>query len=83
MARDCPADQRCVAVEGGHVCALAEELHCVHNSDCNAPLVCAIDLQCRDRCVSDRDCVAGDVCAKSMVCAPPELLDPSGDLPHG
>ena len=77
---DCADKERCVAVDGGHVCQLVDESRCVYDSDCAEPLVCAVDLQCRTRCVANLDCVRGEVCATSKVCASPDLLDASGDL---
>jgi hypothetical protein len=78
--RDCAAGESCIDVMAVKICQLLSESHCVFNSECVLPLVCAIDQQCRNQCMLDRDCGGTAVCAKSKVCAPPELLDASGDL---
>ncbi len=52
-----------------NVCQLAAEAHCYYNSDCQAPLVCGRDEQCRNQCQSNVDCVMGQVCTSSGVCA--------------
>ncbi|HVW25052.1 MAG TPA: hypothetical protein VHC69_06750 [Polyangiaceae bacterium] len=84
-AKDCPANQLCVTVGGQDsavpttVCQLQEESHCAHNSECNAPLVCAVDLQCRNQCLETRDCISGEVCVFG-VCANPEEIASSGKL---
>ena len=83
--KDCPATQRCVQVGGGDagpltkVCQLEQESICHHNSDCNSPLVCAVDLQCRNQCVTVRDCITGQECV-SNVCANPDEVNADGTL---
>jgi hypothetical protein len=84
--KDCPANQLCVRVGGddagsgsAHVCQLQQESHCAHNSDCNAPLVCAVDLQCRNQCVTTRDCFEGQTCVFG-VCANPDEVGSDGKL---
>ena len=79
--RDCPAGQRCVVTSDGNVCQLQSESHCVRNSDCISPLVCARDLACRYPCKLDDDCLPMQVCTKSGVCADLNELDSNGDLP--
>lgn len=84
-AKDCPANQLCVSVGGQDsavpttVCQLQEESHCAHNSECNAPLVCAVDLQCRNQCLETRDCISGEVCVFG-VCANPGEIASNGKL---
>jgi hypothetical protein len=82
---DCPANQRCVRVASGDsgtsagVCQLMAEAVCHFNSDCAAPLVCAVDLQCRNQCRADRDCQASQRCV-SGVCAEPREVNADGGL---
>lgn len=79
---DCPAGQRCISTgeEESNVCQLPQETGCNFNSDCEEPLVCAIDRQCRNECAADRDCLDGQVCAKSKVCAEEDEVDSNGEL---
>ena len=67
---DCPAGQRCVQSDKSNVCQLTDEAECHFNTDCAAPLVCAIDRQCRNQCQGDADCLSGQQCADG-VCAEP------------
>src|ERR1041385_5715356 len=63
--KDCPANQRCFKAAAGdagqssNVCQVQEEATCHYRSDCKKPLVCAVDLQCRNQCQDDVDCVTG------------------------
>src|SRR5688572_30433956 len=52
VSRDCPAGQRCVKVAAGNVCQLEEEKRCPSGTACMAPLICAIDIQCRNNCTT-------------------------------
>lgn len=76
---DCPAGQRCVQSEKTNVCQLIEEAECHFNTDCKKPLVCAVDLQCRNQCNGKEDCLASQECA-DHVCAEPEEVDDEGGL---
>ncbi|MEM6789650.1 MAG: hypothetical protein AAF715_19180 [Myxococcota bacterium] len=77
---DCPMNQRCVlGAPPTHVCLLEEETNCTRTSDCPDPLVCGIDLQCRDACRADPDCLTEQVCATRTCALPSELED--GRLP--
>jgi trimeric autotransporter adhesin len=76
---DCPDKQRCVQGTKSNVCQLNEEAECHFKSDCDDPLVCAIDLQCRNQCQEDEDCLKGQKCA-DKVCAEPTEVDMNGDL---
>ena len=76
---DCPAGQRCVQTEKSNVCQLNDEAECHFNSDCAKPLVCAVDLQCRNQCNGKEDCLPSQECA-DHVCAEPEEVDESGGL---
>jgi sugar lactone lactonase YvrE len=76
---DCPANQRCVQSDTSNVCQLTEESQCHFNTDCAEPLVCAIDLQCRNQCQGDKDCLAGQKCADN-VCAEPKEVSEDGGL---
>ena len=60
---DCPSGQRCLKTDESNVCQLDEEAKCHFRSDCEDPLVCSIDLQCRNHCKADKDCLAGKKCA--------------------
>jgi hypothetical protein len=68
QTRDCPAGQRCVKVTGGNVCQLDEEKRCPASGACQQPLICAIDLLCRNNCTTAADCTLGQMCA-SGTCA--------------
>ncbi len=59
-----------------NVCQLPTEVTCVYNSNCNSPLVCARDEQCRNQCQANVDCVSPQVCTDSKVCALPSQLVP-------
>ena len=89
---DCPTGQLCVkssvtgdagANDAGttnahaiNVCQLPTEKPCVYNSNCNSPLVCARDEQCRNQCQLDVDCISPQVCTSSKVCALTSQLEP-------
>lgn len=76
---DCPAGQRCLKTEESNVCQLDNEAQCHFKSDCKDPLVCAIDLQCRNQCQEDEDCLKGQKCA-DHTCAEPEEVNDEGGL---
>src|SRR5262245_42049391 len=76
---DCPAGQRCVQTESSNVCQLDKEAECHFNTDCAEPLVCAVDLQCRNQCNGQADCLAGQKCA-DHVCAEPDEVNEDGGL---
>jgi hypothetical protein len=82
-SRDCPAGQRCVISASEPVrtpvCQLMVEAVCHYNSDCPEPLVCAVDLQCRNQCATDRDCIVGQRCVFGVCSDPPEI-NPDGTL---
>ncbi|MGE0788628.1 MAG: hypothetical protein AB7S26_23355 [Sandaracinaceae bacterium] len=65
-ARRCPAGATC---EDGSCVDVAERA-CDYDSECVAPLVCAMDHRCRDECVDDRDCRPGAYCDATQTCAP-------------
>ncbi|HVU05261.1 MAG TPA: EB domain-containing protein [Polyangiaceae bacterium] len=78
--RDCPAGQRCVASDRPfRVCQLGEERACTSNVECPLGMVCGVDGQCRDQCVSDRDCIAGQICTAGTCADRSEIVD--GGLP--
>jgi hypothetical protein len=62
-----------------NVCVLQIEAGCHYNSDCAPPLVCAVDLQCRNQCAGDRDCASGQLCVLG-VCADPAELNADGSF---
>ncbi|HVU01611.1 MAG TPA: hypothetical protein VHE30_07665, partial [Polyangiaceae bacterium] len=79
-SKDCSGGGRCVYTGEDHVCQLEQEAECLHNTDCVAPLACAVDAKCRNQCNGDRDCVTGQKCVSSGVCADPEELGADGNL---
>lgn len=79
VTRDCANGQRCVQGEASTHCQSREEAVCQLDSQCAMPLVCAVDLQCRNSCSSDKDCLSGQVCAVEW-CAEPAEIDDSGEL---
>jgi hypothetical protein len=80
--RDCDGVQRCVgAREVERVCQLELEASCKTTADCAEGLVCGADGGCRDTCDRDEHCIGEQLCTKG-VCAEPEELDESGDLPQ-
>lgn len=83
-SRDCPQGQRCIVVATSSagatagVCQLQFEAHCAFNSDCQPPLVCAADSQCRNECIADRDCAAGQLCVSGSCADPIEITSEGG-----
>jgi hypothetical protein len=88
VTRDCPTGERCVKGPAGNVCQLTDEKLCPVSggvSNCMSPLVCAIDLQCRNHCTvatATVDCTAGQLCAGGY-CAEKRELNPDGTLMVG
>ncbi|RYZ02773.1 MAG: hypothetical protein EOO73_30380 [Myxococcales bacterium] len=79
-SRDCDAGARCVAAARPYkVCQLEEERACERSSDCAEGLVCGVDGECRDRCLTPSDCVEGQECV-SGTCADTNELDEGGQL---
>lgn len=79
-SRDCEAGARCVAAARPYkVCQLEEERACARTSDCAEGLVCGIDGECRDRCLTDNDCVEDQRCV-SGTCADTNELNDAGRL---
>jgi hypothetical protein len=79
ITTDCPAGQRCIQTDESNVCQLDDEAGCHFKSDCEEPLVCALDFQCRNQCQEDLDCLKGQLCA-SGVCAEPPEVGEDGEL---
>jgi hypothetical protein len=81
-SKDCPPGQRCVKTEGASAaCQLPLESKCTYHTDCQVPLICAIDRSCRNMCQGDRDCLTGQFCdAASQTCADRTEFD-SGMIP--
>jgi hypothetical protein len=50
---------------------------CIHNSDCNAPLVCK-NGQCAYECITTRDCPSGLLCAADRTCRTTLTVPDSG-----
>jgi hypothetical protein len=74
-----------VKATGGNVCQLDGEKVCssaMSVSTCVAPLLCAIDLQCRNTCTTLADCTTGQVCA-SGACAETTETNADGTLKVG
>lgn len=79
-SRDCDDGARCVAAARPYkVCQLEAERACERTSHCPDGLVCGIDGECRDKCLSDVDCVEGQLCV-SGTCADRDELDEAGRL---
>jgi hypothetical protein len=79
-SRDCDPGARCVAAARPYkVCQLEEERVCERTSDCAEGLVCGVDDECRDQCLTGNDCVEGQRCV-SGTCADTSELDASGQL---
>jgi hypothetical protein len=79
-SRDCSDGARCVAAARPYkVCQLEEERQCERGSDCAEGLVCGVDGECRDQCLTDNDCVEGQLCV-SGTCADTAELDEAGEL---
>ncbi|MES1184864.1 MAG: carboxypeptidase-like regulatory domain-containing protein, partial [Myxococcales bacterium] len=78
VTTDCPAGQRCVKTDDSNVCQLDDEAACHFKSDCQEPLVCAIDLQCRNQCQKDLDCLKGQQCADGVCAEPAEVTEEGG-----
>jgi hypothetical protein len=82
---DCPAGQRCVKGTTGNACQLDGEKLCsaaMTASTCVAPLLCAIDLQCRNTCTTAADCTGGQSCASGS-CAEKTEVNVDGTLKVG
>jgi hypothetical protein len=61
-------------VAEGTNCEAPELSTCNYNSQCQPPLVCSTDLQCRAQCQANVDCAMGQVCTSmSHLCADPTL----------
>jgi hypothetical protein len=74
-SRDCEAGARCVAAARPYkVCQLEEERACARTADCAEGLVCGVDGECRDQCLTENDCVESQLCV-SGTCADREELD--------
>ncbi len=86
---DCPTGELCVKsgvvgaeAAGVSVCQLPAETKCLYNSNCQSPLICARDEQCRNQCQTSVDCVSPQVCTTSKVCALQAQLAPgTNDVP--
>ncbi len=87
-SKDCPAGQRCVtatvAADGtplGTACQAPEAVICKYNSQCESPLVCGVDQQCRNQCQTNEDCPGGLQSPPAQICTSVSHLcvDPSVD----
>ncbi len=79
-SRDCDAGARCVAAARPYkVCQLEEERACERGTDCPEGLVCGVDGECRDQCLTVNDCVEGQLCV-SGTCADTSELTDAGQL---
>ncbi|HKQ70162.1 MAG TPA: hypothetical protein VJT73_12525 [Polyangiaceae bacterium] len=85
-SRDCHGGERCVVSDRPlHVCQLEDERNCSYTSECPGNEFCAIDLQCRDQCVTNTDCLKDQICI-SGTCADKEEFKDGGltiSLPEG
>ena len=81
-SEDCPAGQSCVtAADQTKICQLPSETNCAFNTDCPAPLICAVDQRCRNQCQVSVDCPSGQICTTAQTCAEPSEVDPNNNLP--
>ena len=72
QSRDCPSGERCITATQGNTCQPLETATCQYTSQCTAPLVCALDRQCRNQCQKDVDCTTGQKCTSvTHLCADP------------
>jgi hypothetical protein len=78
-SRDCQPGQRCIKGPAGNVCQLDVEKSCPPSTACQTPLICAIDLQCRNNCTTAAECTPGQVCAGGA-CAETSEVGPDGKL---
>ncbi len=78
-SRDCESGERCIKDgTGANICQLPEDNGCTYNSDCDRPLVCAIDRECRNQCVADVDCPRTQKCVPGVnVCADLAEINPA------
>jgi hypothetical protein len=74
-SRDCQPGQRCVKSATGNVCQLEEEKRCPPSGACMQPLICAIDLQCRNNCTTMADCPLNQLCASGACAEVSETMD--------
>jgi hypothetical protein len=81
---DCPYPARCVQSDRTNVfaCQFPDEAACSggDDSDCNAPLVCAEDDQCRSPCRNDAECPDEQSCTSGGVCAGEREVGDDGEL---
>jgi hypothetical protein len=78
---DCMKGERCIITtfEGtdggtgtGTACQAPETDHCQYNSQCDSPLLCGVDQQCRNQCLKDLDCPLEQKCTSvSHLCVDP------------
>lgn len=76
-ARDCANGGQCVKDASGiNTCLSSAAETCSYNSQCTLPLVCAVDLKCRNQCLADRDCATStQKCVlPDGVCAEPSAI---------
>ncbi|HXJ21880.1 MAG TPA: hypothetical protein VMT03_16770 [Polyangia bacterium] len=87
-SKDCPTGQRCVtatvAADGtpvGTACQAPEAVTCKYNSQCESPLICGIDQQCRNQCQTAADCPGGLLSPPAQICTSVSHLcvDPTVD----
>jgi hypothetical protein len=79
-SKDCNPGQRCVKSPAGNVCQLVAESTCLRTSQCDPPLVCAVDEKCRNQCDTDRDCLSDQICAVGGFCGDPAEIDSNRKL---
>lgn len=63
------------------MCQLPSEASCLHDSQCDPSLVCAVDARCRNQCETDRNCPDEQVCAIGGFCADQKEVDANRRLP--
>jgi len=84
VSADCPTGQSCVtAADKTKVCQLPIENQCAVSSDCQVPLICAVDQRCRNQCQVSVDCPSGQICSTTQTCAAPSEVDVNNNLAVG
>ena len=80
---DCSGGAECTKIQNIGVCLLPEEATCTtSNQTCNTPLVCAVDLHCRNTCsVATTDCVGSQLCVQGYCADPGDVDKTTGLLP--
>ena len=74
-SKDCLSGERCIKASEGNSCQPTQKTTCAYTSQCTTPLVCGVDLQCRNQCQTDVDCPGGVCTSCSKLCVDPKTID--------